>query len=60
VILILLLITNSLTSVVVKVMESIIRDHLVDHMMKNKSFCDAQHGYDPSVQDHKWVGSALS
>ena len=37
----------SLTSVVVKVMESIIRDHLLDHMMKNKSFCDAEHGFDP-------------
>ena len=34
----------SLTSVLGKVMESFIRDHLVDHMTKNLLFCEAQHG----------------
>ena len=28
-------------------MESIIRNHLVHHMMENKLFCDAQHGFVP-------------
>ena len=28
-------------------MESLIRNYLVDHMMKNKLFCDAQHGFVP-------------
>ena len=28
-------------------MESIIRDNLIDHMIKNKLFCDAQHGFIP-------------
>ncbi|KAI8500844.1 hypothetical protein Bbelb_216620 [Branchiostoma belcheri] len=37
----------SLTSVVGKVMESIIRDSLVDHMMRNSLFTDAQHGFVP-------------
>ena len=26
-------------------MESIICDHLVNHMMENQLFCDAQHGF---------------
>ena len=37
----------SLTSVLGKVMESFIRDHLVDHMMKNRLFCEAHHGFVP-------------
>ena len=37
----------SLTSVLCKVMESFARDYLVDHMMKNRLFCEAQHGYVP-------------
>ena len=37
----------SLTSIIGKVMESIIRDHLVQHMMDNALFCDAQHGFVP-------------
>ena len=37
----------SLTSVVSKLMELLIRDHLVDHMMKNAIFGDAQHGFVP-------------
>ena len=37
----------SLTSVVGKLMESLVRDHLVEHMMRNKLFCDAQHGFVP-------------
>ena len=37
----------SLTPVVGKVLESIIRDVLVDHMMQNKLFCDEQHGFVP-------------
>jgi len=28
-------------------MESIIRDHLVHHIMENQLFCDAQHGFVP-------------
>ena len=28
-----------------KVMKSFIRDHLVDHVMKNRLFCEAQHGF---------------
>ena len=35
----------SLTYVLGKVMESFIRDHLVDHMTKNTLFCEAQHGF---------------
>ncbi|XP_078603467.1 uncharacterized protein LOC144877425 [Branchiostoma floridae x Branchiostoma japonicum] len=37
----------SLTSVVVKTLESIIRDVLVDHLMANELFTDAQHGFVP-------------
>jgi len=37
----------SLTFIIGKVMESIIRDHLVHHMMENQLFCDAQHGFVP-------------
>ena len=37
----------SLTSVLGKVMESFIRDHLVDHMTKNTLFCEAYHGVVP-------------
>ena len=28
-------------------MESIVRDNIVDHMMENKLFVDAQHGFVP-------------
>ena len=37
----------SLTSVVGKVMESLVRDHSVHHMTENSLFCDAQHGFVP-------------
>jgi len=37
----------SLTSVVGKVLESIIRDILVDHFMVNNLFTDSQHGFVP-------------
>jgi hypothetical protein len=37
----------SLTAVIGKVMESIIRDHLVHHMMEGNHFCDFQHGFVP-------------
>ena len=37
----------SLTSVIVKVLESIIRDVIVDHMMSNNLFADEQHGFVP-------------
>ena len=37
----------SLTLVVSKVMESILRDHLVNHMTENNWFCDAQHDFVP-------------
>ena len=37
----------SLTSVLGKVMEYFIRDHLVDHMTKNIILCEAQHGFVP-------------
>ena len=37
----------SLTSIIGKMMESIIRDRLVDHMMEHKLFCDPQHGFVP-------------
>ena len=36
-----------LTSVVCKVMESLIRDKLVKHMTEGSFFCDAQHGFIP-------------
>ena len=35
----------SLTSVVCKVLESFVRDQLVDHMEKNLLFSDCQHGF---------------
>lgn len=37
----------SLTSVIGKLMESVIRDSLVKHMMDNQLFCDEQHGFVP-------------
>ena len=37
----------SLTSVICKVMESMIRDSIVDHIMANNLFCDNQHGFVP-------------
>ena len=37
----------SLTSVVCKIMESIIRDDIISHMMSNKLFCEEQHGFVP-------------
>ena len=37
----------SLTSVVGKLMESVIRDKLVQHMMDQNLFCDEQHGFVP-------------
>ena len=37
----------SLTSVIVKLMESIIRDAIVDHMSRNNLFADEQHGFVP-------------
>ena len=37
----------SLTSVIGKMMESVIRDSLVKHMMDNNLFCDQQHGFVP-------------
>jgi len=37
----------SLTSVIGKIMESIFRDKLVNHMMNVDLFCDAQHGFVP-------------
>ena len=37
----------SLTSVVGKLMESIVRDNIVEHMMENALFVDAQHGFVP-------------
>ena len=37
----------SLTSVVSKIMESIVRDEIVSHLMKNNLITDAQHGFVP-------------
>ena len=37
----------SLTSVISKVMESIVRDAMVEHLMKNNLFTDNQHGFVP-------------
>lgn len=37
----------SLTSVICKVMESIIREALMGHMKSNELFCDEQHGFVP-------------
>ena len=38
----------SITSVICKIMESIIRDHIVTYMSSNKLFSTAQHGFFPS------------
>ena len=37
----------SLTSVVGRMMETIVRDQIVSHMMENSLFCDEQHGFVP-------------
>ena len=37
----------SLTSVIGNMMESIVKDQLVEHMMLYNLFCDAQHGFVP-------------
>lgn len=37
----------SLTSVLCKVMESIIKDAVLEHMTSNRLFCDEQHGFVP-------------
>ena len=37
----------SITSVISKIMESINRDAIVDHMTKNDLFADEQHGFVP-------------
>ena len=37
----------SLTSIIGKMMESIVRDRLVKHMTEHDLFCDAQHGFVP-------------
>ena len=37
----------SLTSVISKVIESVVRDHIVQHMMENHLFADEQHGFVP-------------
>ena len=37
----------SLTSIVCKVMESIIREHMLSHMLENKLMSDQQHGFLP-------------
>ena len=37
----------SLTSIVCKVMESIIREHMLSHMLENKLMSDHQHGFLP-------------
>ena len=37
----------SLTSVIGKIMESIIKDEIVEHFMRNNMFCDQQHGFVP-------------
>ena len=38
----------SITSIVRKIMESIIRDHLVEHMVSKNLFADSQHGFVPN------------
>ena len=38
----------SITSIICKLMESIVRDKLVCHMVKNNLFSDKQHGFVPS------------
>ena len=37
----------SLTSVLSKIMESIVRDHMLKHLMDNNLLCDNQHGFVP-------------
>jgi len=37
----------SLTSVVGRLMETLVRDQIVSHMMENGLFCDEQHGFVP-------------
>ena len=37
----------SLTSVISKIMESIVRDAMVEHLIKNRLFTDDQHGFVP-------------
>lgn len=37
----------SLTTIVGRMMESLVRDSLVKHMMEGNLFCDAQHGFVP-------------
>ena len=37
----------SLTSVIGKIMEAIIKDEIVEHFMRNNFFCDEQHGFVP-------------
>ena len=37
----------SLTAIICKIMEGIIRDYIVKHMMDHSLFCDAQHGFVP-------------
>ena len=38
----------SITSIICKLMESIVRDKIVGHMVKNNLFSDKQHGFVPS------------
>ena len=40
-------VTSTLTSVCGRVLESIVRDKIVSHMMTNNLFCDEQHGFVP-------------
>ena len=37
----------SSTAVLCKVMETIVRSHVMDHMVKHQLFCDEQHGFVP-------------
>ena len=37
----------SLTAVLCKVMETIVRSHVMDHMVKHQLFCEEQHGFVP-------------
>ena len=37
----------SLTSVIGKIMEALIKDEIVEHFMRNELFCDEQHGFVP-------------
>ncbi len=38
----------SLTSLCSKMLEAIVRDHMIDHMLSNKLFADQQHGFVPN------------